>query len=105
MAKVIECNPNQLQEWIEEGSAILIDVREVTELTEARIPGALHLPLSQFDPEQLPQSDGKRIAFLCAHGIRSQQVSEYLVHNGLLNEAFNVTGGVAAWLQAGLPHE
>ena len=105
MTNVIECNPNELQAWLEEGSAILIDVREDMELSEARIPSAIHLPLSQFDPEQLPQSDGKRIAFLCAHGIRSQQVSEYLIHNGLLNEAFNVTGGVVAWLRAGLPHE
>ncbi len=105
MTNVIECNPNELQAWLEEGSAILIDVREEMELSEARIPGAIHLPMSQFDPKNLPQSDGKRIAFLCAKGTRSQQVSEYLVHNGLLNEAFNVTGGVAAWLQAGLPYE
>ena len=105
MTNVIECNPNELQAWLEEGSAILIDVREEMELSEARIPGAIHLPMSQFDPQNLPQSDGKRIAFLCAKGTRSQQVSEYLVHNGLLNEAFNVTGGVAAWLQAGLPCE
>ena len=105
MTNVIECNPNELQAWLEEGSAILVDVREDEELTEVRIPGAVHLPLSQFNPEHLPQSGGKRIAFLCAHGIRSQQVSEYLVHNGLLDEAFNLTGGVAAWLQAGLPYE
>ena len=105
MTNVIECNPNELQAWLEEGSAILIDVREDTELAEARIPGAVHLPLSQFNSEDLPQSDGKRIAFLCGHGIRSQQVCEYLVHNGVLNEAFNVAGGIEAWLQAGLPHE
>ena len=105
MTNVIECNPNELQAWLEEGSAILIDVREEMELSEARIPGAIHLPMSQFDPKNLPQSDGKRIAFLCAKGTRSQQVSEHLVHNGLLSEAFNVTGGVAAWLQAGLPYK
>ena len=105
MPNVIECEPSEVQTWLSEETAILIDVREDPELALARIPGAIHLPMSQFDPKNLPQSDGKRIAFLCAKGTRSQQVSEYLVHNGLLNEAFNVTGGVAAWLQAGLPCE
>ena len=105
MTNVIECEPSELHTWLEAGSAILIDVREDAELAITRIPGAVHLPLSEFDPEKLPQIDGKRIAFLCAHGSRSQQVSQYLLMNGLLNEAYNVTGGVAAWVDAGLPYE
>lgn len=102
---VIECQPTEAKSWIDQGTAILIDVREDNELMQARIPEAIHLPLSRFDPNGLPETDGKRVAFLCAHGVRSQQVSQYLVANGLLNEAYNVTGGIAAWAQAGLPYE
>ena len=105
MTNVFECTPSDLQTWLEEGSAILIDVREELEVVAARISGAVNLPLSSFDPKDLPENDGKRVAFLCAHGIRSQQISQYLVVNGLLDKAFNVTGGVSAWVQEGLPLE
>ena len=105
MPNVIECEPSEVQTWLTEETAILIDVREDPELALARIPGAVHMPLSQFDPENLPEHRGKRVAFMCAHGIRSQQISQYLVINGLLDKAFNVTGGVSAWVQEGLPCE
>jgi rhodanese-related sulfurtransferase len=103
--RLIECRPGEVKAWLDEGSVILIDVREDQELLEARIPEAVHMPLSRFDPNGLPETDGKRVAFLCAHGIRSQQVGHYLVANGMLEEAYNVTGGIAAWANAGLPYE
>ena len=105
MSCVIECQPADIKTWIDDGIAILIDVREDQELAQASIPEAIHLPLSRFDPDKLPDCGGKRVAFLCAHGIRSQQVSQYLIANGLLDEAYNVTGGLAAWAEAGLPYE
>ena len=105
MSGVIECKPTDIKSWVDDGTAILIDVREDQELSQASIPEAIHLPLSRFDPESLPDSGGKRIAFLCAHGIRSQQVGQYLIANGMLDEAYNVTGGLAAWAEAGLPYE
>lgn len=103
--RLIECQPGEVKAWLDEGSVILIDVREDQELLEARIPEAVHMPLSRFDPNGLPETDSKRVAFLCAHGIRSQQVGHYLVANGMLEEAYNVTGGIAAWANAGLPYE
>jgi len=105
MNGVIDCQPADVKTWIDDGAAVLIDVREDQELLQAKIPGAIHLPLSRFDPNNLPDTGGKRVAFLCAHGIRSQQVGQYLVANGLLDEAYNVTGGIVAWAQAGLPYE
>jgi rhodanese-related sulfurtransferase len=103
--RLIECQPSEVKTWLDEGSVVLIDVREDQELMEARIPEAVHMPLSRFDPHGLPETGGKRVAFLCAHGIRSHQVGHYLVANGLLDEAYNVTGGIAAWANAGLPYE
>ncbi len=102
---VIDCQPAEVKAWLDEGTVVLIDVREDQELAQARIPGAIHLPMSRFDPQALPETDGKRVAFLCAHGVRSQQVGQYLVTNGLLDQAYNVTGGIAAWANAGLPYE
>jgi len=105
MPGVLNCHPTEAKAWVDDGTAILIDVREDQELMQARIPEAIHLPLSRFDPHGLPEAEGKRIAFLCAHGVRSQQVGHYLVSNGLLDEAYSVTGGIVAWAQAGLPYE
>ncbi len=103
--QLIECSPSEVSTWLDEDSVLLIDVREDQELMQARIPQALHMPLSRFDPNNLPDAGGKRVAFMCAHGVRSQQVGHYLVANGLLDEAYNVTGGIAAWANAGLPYE
>lgn len=94
--QLIECSPSEVSTWLDEDSVLLIDVREDQELMQARIPQALHMPLSRFDPNNLPDAGGKRVAFMCAHGVRSQQVGHYLVANGLLDEAYNVTGGIAA---------
>ncbi len=105
MTNIFECEPKEVQSWLEQRSVILIDVREESELISGRVSGAINLPLSRFDPDKLPVHTGKRVAFLCAHGIRSRQVTEYVVLNGLLDNAFNVTGGVSAWLQDGLPLE
>ena len=53
MVNVFECEPNDVQTWLEEGSAILIDVREEQEVAIAPISGAVNLPLSTFDPINL----------------------------------------------------
>jgi len=105
MSGLIDCQPAEIKTWIDEGTAVLIDVREDQELMQAKIPEAIHIPLSRFDPNDLPDTGDKRVAFLCAHGVRSQQVGHYLVANGMLDEAYNVTGGIVAWAQAGLPYE
>ena len=38
------------------------------------------------------------LACLCHHGMRSQQVADYLAHNGF-TEVVNVQGGIDAWAQ------
>lgn len=103
MPQISEVDPVTAHQWFNDGEAILIDVREDQELAQARIDGAVHVPLSAFDPGQLPPETGKKFVFVCAHGNRSMQVSQYLTDQGLLEEAFNLTGGIAAWMEAGLP--
>ena len=103
MGGIIECSPIEAKEWLDSGELVLIDVREDNELVHSRVPGAVHIPMSRFNPDNLPLSRGKKVAFLCAQGIRSYQVGEYLVINGLLDEAYNITGGLAAWMQANIP--
>jgi rhodanese-related sulfurtransferase len=105
MTQITEIDPVTANQWANDGEAILIDVREQSELTQASVNGAIHVPMSSFDQSLIPVDSGKKIVIFCAHGQRSLQVSQYLIANGILAEAHNLTGGLAAWLEAGLPVE
>jgi rhodanese-related sulfurtransferase len=105
MAQYSEVDPATAHQWAADGEAIIVDVREQNEIAQAAVNGAVHVPMSSFDPSRIPVDSGKKIVFLCAHGMRSVQVSQHVIANGILNEAYNMTGGLAAWVQAGLPVE
>ena len=81
---------NQVEDYL------LLDVREVSEFEIARIEGGVHIPMHQI-PERISELDkDQTIIVMCHHGIRSQQVAEYLVHYGFLS-VFNLSGGIDAW--------
>lgn len=103
MAQVTEIEPATAHRLASNGEAILIDVREQNEVSEAAVEGAIHVPMSIFDPSLIPNDTTKKIIFFCTHGIRSLQVSQYLISQGILNDPYNLSGGLAAWIQAGLP--
>ncbi len=105
MKHIIESNAQDVHNWLENDEAVLIDVREAEELALARVPGAIHIPMSAFNPGRLPDVEGKKPVFLCAMGIRSQQVGQYLLDHDILDEAYNLTGGLQSWAQFGLPIE
>lgn len=105
MSGVQEIDAATAKQWFDQGSAVLLDVREDPELAEARITGAVHNPMSNFDIEQVPAGDGKKVIVFCAHGMRSLQVADYLLSQGTLDEAYSMTGGIVAWAQSGLPYE
>lgn len=77
------------------GGAILLDVREPSELRAAAIAGALHIPMRQVPGRvgELPRD--KPILVLCHHGGRSQVVADWLAPQGF--DVANVAGGIDAW--------
>jgi rhodanese-related sulfurtransferase len=84
----------------ERGELQLVDVREHAELAEARVRGAVHIPLRQLGG-RLAELDGRPVAFLCRSGSRSALATRAASRAGL--DAANVSGGVTAWGRAGLP--
>ena len=44
---------------------------------------------------------GKKLVFMCAKGMRSLQVGTYLLQNDMIDEAYNLGGGIQAWAMAG----
>lgn len=90
-----------LDQWLEDKRDLLvIDVREPFEWREGHIEGALHLPMLEATTRlaELPADRPK--AVLCAGGLRSSTVISALKRHGI-QDWYNVTGGMTAWLKAG----
>lgn len=83
---------------------LLVDVREPNETAQERIPGAVLMPLSAFEPRDLPDPAGRAVVFSCASGIRSVKAVEIAQAAGLPYRA-HLAGGIKAWKAAGLPTE
>jgi glyoxylase-like metal-dependent hydrolase (beta-lactamase superfamily II)/rhodanese-related sulfurtransferase len=82
----------------------LVDVREPFEFAEARIPGTRNLPLSEIAMSVGELLKYERVYLSCRSGRRSATVAKTLTYVGL-PDVVNVTGGIQAWMHAGLPVE
>ena len=56
---VRDLTPEDVARGLAEGKMLLVDVRELNETAVERYPGAAIVPLSSFDPSQLPDPEGK----------------------------------------------
>lgn len=102
--RVQNLSPEAVAKGMREGHILLIDVREDRETAVERIPGALLLPLSRFDPRDIPDPQGRRVVFTCASGVRSVRASEIAQAEGIGYDA-HLAGGLKAWKAAGYPSE
>ena len=105
-------SPATIHDWMVRGEAVLIDVREPQEWAQVRIPGAVLLPLSGFDPALVPAlvgvQPGKKLVFHCRSGVRCGAAAELLSGAGLAPgdaPIYRLGGGILAWIAAGLPVE
>lgn len=94
----------QVKAGLENGTILLVDVREPNELAAERIPGAIDFPLSTFDPSALPDPGAKRLVFSCRSGRRSVTASKAAQAEGLPYGA-HMAGGILAWKAAGFDTE
>lgn len=94
---IAEMSPLELKRRLDAGEApLVIDVREAWELGICRLPGALHIPMSDI-PARLGELDAtKETIVLCRSGGRSLRVAEYLAGRGFARPV-NLTGGILAW--------
>jgi len=86
--------------------AVMVDVREDAEYAKGHVMDARHIPLSQLSARvgELQKFKSKPLIAYCESGTRSGQAVSVLRKQGF-EQVFNLTGGFAAWQQAGLPVE
>ena len=100
--KTKDLTPQQVKVALDAQQILLIDVREPDEFAAEKIAGAVNVPLSTFNPANLPQASGKTVVLQCAGGKRSAMaVDKCRKANDAVDT--HLAGGLAAWKAAGLP--
>ncbi len=91
---------DELKAGLENGTVLLVDVREPHEFSAGHIPGAFLMPLSVFEADELPETKGKRIIFSCRTGVRSIQALKLAQQAGLkITEHYKP--GFVGWVNDG----
>lgn len=81
----------------------IVDVREDEEVAMGMIPDAEYIPMNQIPDELNHFSKDTTYYIVCAGGVRSAKVVEYLNDQGI--DAVNVEGGMKAFGDEGLEYK
>ena len=100
--EVTNLTPQQVAEGLSAGRMLLIDVREPNETAVESFPDAVVVPLSMFDPAEIPDPQGREVVFACRSGRRSITASVAAQDAGYPYTS-HMAGGIIGWKAAGLP--
>jgi rhodanese-related sulfurtransferase len=100
--EVTNLTPEEVAAGLREGRMLLVDVRELNETAVESYPEGVIVPLSCFDPADIPDPQGKQVVFACRSGRRSVTASLAAQDQGYAYTC-HLAGGIIAWKQAGLP--
>ncbi len=82
------------------GEATVVDVREPHEFAADHIPDAVNLPLSRFDPRELPPATVKPVVIICQAGGRSRKALNQAQAAGR-DDLKHYAGGMSQWRMHG----
>lgn len=94
--------PHALKRRLDDGTAVLVDLREPDEYAREHIPGARLVPLSAFDTHDFSRDHDKAIVFHCRSGNRTTLNAERILGRNF-RESYALAGGIDGWKAAGLP--
>ncbi len=95
---VLQISAKELHSKIQQADEppFLLDVREPDEYQLARIENSVLIPLGQIQQKMNELDPLNETIVICHHGMRSQQVADYLDYCGFENVS-NLVGGIDAW--------
>jgi rhodanese-related sulfurtransferase len=91
----------EVKRGVREGTIALVDVREAEEYAAGHIPGAVSMPLSTLNPEELPRD--KRVVFSCNSGRRTLRALEHVQAAGRADVKAHYAGSFNEWKASGEP--
>jgi sulfur-carrier protein adenylyltransferase/sulfurtransferase len=106
-SEIDELDVTQARELLDASERpLVVDVRELDEWTEGRIPGAIHIPRGNLESriEQAAPDHAQPIVVYCAAGNRSAFAAKSLEELGYEN-VVSLAGGYTDWKRSGFPTE
>ena len=106
MSPMKEIGTVNVTQLINHQNALLLDVREANEFAGAKLPQAVHIPLSQLKDRvgELAMMSSRRVVVYCGVGRRARTAGSILANAGF-GSIYMLSGGLKAWKDAGLPLE
>jgi len=89
---------------LDQGNAVVIDVRRDDEWEAGHVKGAIHIPVDDVINRigELPK--GKKLLFICAVGVRSGLACEMAAAMGFpTSDLYNIEDGTPSWIENKLP--
>lgn len=104
LRKYTELTPAGLTQLINRDSPLLIDLSAIADFDKMHVPGAKHVAMSQFDPENKDLAKARELAVVVMDkdGRNTDKAAQRLVKAGF-TRVYTLGGGVLAWQQAQLP--
>jgi rhodanese-related sulfurtransferase len=99
-----EVSPAEAVRLINREDAVVLDVREDSELQAGRIQNAKHIPFSVLKQRmgELAKFRERPLIISCSTGVRSVQAGDILRKDNF-HKLYGLKGGIAAWQSAHLP--
>ena len=96
-----DLSPEEVKRLVDAGDADLVDVREPYEHEAGRIAGDRHVEIPALTAAAQEMDRERPVVFYCRSGARSGMAAQAFRASGY--QAYNLTGGLLAWVAAGLP--
>ena len=101
---VVQVNPFEAIRQLNDGNAIVLDVRETKEFNDGHLKDAIHVPLGDVKKrlEELSKFKEKSVIAYCRSGSRSYSACKTLKKAGF-DAVSNLQGGIMAWQNQNMP--
>jgi rhodanese-related sulfurtransferase len=101
LAAVKDISSREAKALLEKNKNIFVlDVRTPQENSQARLPGSVLIPISEFERRINEVPKNKTILVYCAVGSRSKPAADLLSRSGY-KDVYHMTDGIVGWYRNG----